>query len=506
MGRLGSGIRHEPAAKLRFLPAGRWPDLPGGWQLREPRSAPDSTSGTTTYTPPSIAAISPQGAVSGSSGFTLTVTGSNFFPSSNIVWNGSQLQTTFVSGAELQASIPAGDVAAPGNAIISVSDTITKLGSVGSLAFIILPPGSGSTKIIPMNLAATNVAWDNLSQQLLVPVLSVDAQYPNSIVAINPATGAAIHVAQVQPDPNAFGVTDDGSYVYTGYEEANNITRLSLPNLDSPVSWTLPTDPEWGPLWAWDIHPEPGASQSIAADFAASNLSPPYAGNVTIYDGGVARPQTASRGLEEGGDLEWGANDAQLYVADCSTAACGFGTFDVTSSGVIFVQNQTISGSAPGPANPIGGRVHFDPTTGYLYGDNGGVYDPATSTTVGSYSASGFMSVDATLNRVFVLTEIAANPNGENSYEVESFDKAGFDLVGQLMLPDLIGTPTAFIRWGANGLAIVTYNSNASIFGLDSGPPGMLYIISDSKFVSAAAAPNKGAKAQRVGSNILSAQ
>ena len=116
------------------------------------------------------------------------------------------------------------------------------------------------------------------------------------------------------------------------------------------------------------------------------------------------------------------------------------------------------------------------------------------------------MSVDATLNRVFVLTEIAANPNGENSYEVESFDKAGFDLVGQLMLPDLIGTPTAFIRWGANGLAIVTYNSNASIFGLDSGPPGMLYIISDSKFVSAAAAPNKGAKAQRVGSNILSAQ
>ena len=89
-----------------------------------------------------------------------------------------------------------------------------------------------------------------MSQQLLVPVLSVDAQYPNSIVGINPTTGAVVHVAQVLPDPYAFGVTDDGSFVYTGYAAADSITRLSLPNLDAPMTWTLPTDPEWGPLWA----------------------------------------------------------------------------------------------------------------------------------------------------------------------------------------------------------------------------------------------------------------
>jgi hypothetical protein len=62
---------------------------------------------------PTITSISPTSAVAGSTGFTLTVTGTNYVSGqSTVTWNGSPRTTTFVSATQLTADIPAADISA----------------------------------------------------------------------------------------------------------------------------------------------------------------------------------------------------------------------------------------------------------------------------------------------------------------------------------------------------------------------------------------------------------
>jgi hypothetical protein len=72
-------------------------------------------------------------------GFTLTVTGSNFDSSSVVNWNGSPRATTFGNSGQLTASILPQDAAFPGTAGVSVSNAS---GPSNSVAFTMTTPGT----------------------------------------------------------------------------------------------------------------------------------------------------------------------------------------------------------------------------------------------------------------------------------------------------------------------------------------------------------------------------
>src|SRR3989454_1013397 len=67
-------------------------------------------TGTNPVPVPVLGALSPNSATAGGAAFTLTVSGTNFVASSVVRWNGSNRTTTFVSGTEVPAAIPAGDI------------------------------------------------------------------------------------------------------------------------------------------------------------------------------------------------------------------------------------------------------------------------------------------------------------------------------------------------------------------------------------------------------------
>jgi hypothetical protein len=72
---------------------------------------------------PAIFTVSPNTVLAGGPGFTLTITGSNFTPSSLAFWNGSiLLPTSFLSSSQLTASVGANLIANPGLAIIQVQN------------------------------------------------------------------------------------------------------------------------------------------------------------------------------------------------------------------------------------------------------------------------------------------------------------------------------------------------------------------------------------------------
>jgi len=61
----------------------------------------------------------------------LMVTGTNFNGNASINWNGTALTTTFVSGTQLTATIPAADVASAGTAAVTVTNPGTPGGVYG---------------------------------------------------------------------------------------------------------------------------------------------------------------------------------------------------------------------------------------------------------------------------------------------------------------------------------------------------------------------------------------
>jgi hypothetical protein len=71
---------------------------------------------------PVVISILPASVKAGSGSFTLTVNGFDFNEGAKVQWNGIALSTVFVSDMQLQAAVPANDVATAGSATVTVAN------------------------------------------------------------------------------------------------------------------------------------------------------------------------------------------------------------------------------------------------------------------------------------------------------------------------------------------------------------------------------------------------
>jgi hypothetical protein len=119
-------------------------------------SAPDTFS--IEYPVPVIGALSPDSTFTGS-GFTLTVVGSRFMPQAVVHWNDSSRPTTFVSATNLQAAIPASDVASSGSPMITVVHPAPGGGSSAAVAFRVREAPPRITGASPSTATAGGAAF-----------------------------------------------------------------------------------------------------------------------------------------------------------------------------------------------------------------------------------------------------------------------------------------------------------------------------------------------------------
>jgi hypothetical protein len=89
---------------------------------------------------PVLTGLAPTSVLVGSPDFALTVTGTGFVSSSEVLWDGSPRPTTLVSATELSAAIAASDLLAPGTVPVSVRTPAPGGGTSASQSFQILPP------------------------------------------------------------------------------------------------------------------------------------------------------------------------------------------------------------------------------------------------------------------------------------------------------------------------------------------------------------------------------
>src|ERR1035441_4997520 len=79
-----------------------------------------SASVTITASSPTLSSLSQTSVTAGEPAFVLTVNGSGFLSGSAVQWNGLTLATTYLSGAQLSASVPASLIVSQGSATVSV--------------------------------------------------------------------------------------------------------------------------------------------------------------------------------------------------------------------------------------------------------------------------------------------------------------------------------------------------------------------------------------------------
>jgi hypothetical protein len=171
---------------------------------------------TSAASTPSLSSLSPNSATAGGPAFSVTANGSGFLVGSTVEWNGSALTTSYVSGSQLMASVPANLIALPGSATVTVvnpggvasnpltftinpatpslSNLAPNSATAGGPAFSVTANGSGFLvgSTVGWNGSALTTSYVSGSQLMAsVPANFITAQGTASVTVMNPVGGTS---------------------------------------------------------------------------------------------------------------------------------------------------------------------------------------------------------------------------------------------------------------------------------------------------------------------------
>jgi len=393
-------------------------------------------------------------------------------------WNGSALPTSWDSTtSQLQAQVPASNIANAGTAAIAVS-TVT-----GQETFTILSGAGFTFSSVPIE--ANDMAVDPATGQLYLSVQGSSSANPDTITVLDPSAGQLGTSVSVGAEADQLAISGDGSYLYAGVDQSGLVQRFTLPSLSKDIAVSLASGST--PYYAVDVEVAPGAPHTIAVLRGSAGINPVDEGGVAIYDDSVQRPTTVP-GASTGGStdlmnsLQWGAATSALYGEEDGANSDLF-SMSVNSGGVQITNDYSGAFNTQLGNGPfvLGAKLHFDPGTGYVYSDDGQVVDPSTGTVVGSFGTSGLLALDSTLGYAYSLGQTSAQQGGPD-YTLTAYNLTTFANVGSIVLPSIAGNPVRLLRWGSDGLAILTNDDNTTP---RSPVPGLgVYLISGT-FVTA---------------------
>ncbi|MGB9197127.1 MAG: IPT/TIG domain-containing protein [Terriglobales bacterium] len=417
---------------------------------------------------PQLQASDPSSVDAGSPDITFTVYGSNFIPTSVIQWNGVALTTSYLSDSYLVAQVPASNLANPGVAEVVVVTPGPGGGSSTSLQFAI--NGFSYTPLVVSQLA-NDMVWDPVNQAIYLSVPSLASANGNTIAVLNPTSGSIQSTQFAGSEPDALAISDDSQFLYAGLDGSSSVQRFILPGLTPDINYLLGAGsyPE-GPFFSMDLQVAPGLPHTTAVSRGAFNVSPVALGGMAIFDDATQRSTIADTSGDLYDSLQWGS-DTQVYAINNEISSFDFYVLSVGSGGV------TLAHDYPNEFSDFYVRLHYDNGTHYAYTDDGYVINPANGHHVGQFQASGYMVPDSSLNSAFFLGQTQSQA-GSTNFTIESFDLTTFAPISEITIPNVLGYPLRFIRWGASGLA---FNDDA----------GFIYIV-NSSFVSGDAVKNGG--------------
>ncbi|MCK9686058.1 PQQ-binding-like beta-propeller repeat protein [Scleromatobacter humisilvae] len=262
------------------------------------------TAGNPATATPTISGLSPTSVTAGSAAFTLTVSGTNFTPTSTVMWNGQARATTYVATATLTAQITAADVATLSTDSVTVSNASSGGGVSAARSFSVAAVVPAITSLVPATAVSGGSAY----------TLTVNG------------TGFDSHAQ----------VSWNGSPLVTTFVSATQVTA-AVPAADIAASGSFPIT-----VWNSDGSANASAPMSVTvgpAALALNSLSPPL-----VAAGGPAFTETLSgAGFTASSVAQWNGSarpttfesTTQLHmtISAADIASVGSGSITVSSGG-----------------------------------------------------------------------------------------------------------------------------------------------------------------------------
>ncbi len=243
----------------------------------ESNAFPFNVTGT-----PVISSITPAAAPVGSSDLQIAVLATGIFPDSTVLWNGAALATTYsvtggiYGGPSLTATIPAADLATMQGGTITISSpeespTTTSAGQ----AFSVYLPRQ-----------VNNLVINPVSGLLYASTPGAAGAMGNSVVGINPLTGAIVSQIPVGSEPTAMAISGDGNQLYVGLNGSAAVRQVDLTTGVAGLQFSLGGGS--------GVYNPPFTAQGMAVLPGEPNSVAVYGSNgvLAIYDSGVARPNS----------------------------------------------------------------------------------------------------------------------------------------------------------------------------------------------------------------------
>lgn len=436
-----------------------------------PAGPVDSASGTPLNPQPTLFSISPLSTTIGSTSAAVALTGVDFLPQATVTWNGTVIPSTIISSTEIQAQIPTSLLATSGQGSLAVVNPTPGGGLSNSLVFAVNSAPPTGTQIDAYNAGGNDLVWDSQQMKLYVSSPGIQGELGNRIVVVDPIAGTTTSTPFLGSDPYQLALSSDNQFLYVSLNGQNSIQRLALPDFAPDIHWNLGSDSFHGPYFAMGLAAAPSAPHTVAVNFGNFPGSSSY--GIVIFDDVAPRPLFApgwSSTANSYASIVWGNNASTMY-ADAQSAPTDLYVLSVNANGIQISTDYSRILNLPGNNFDI----RYDIGTGLLYDDVGEIIDPASGTVLGSFGASGIPVPDSSLNQVFILGQTSSQTNTSN-FTIQSFDQKTFQLLSSLTIPNVVGTPTAFIRWGTSGLAFTTIVGDP-LFSMNLGP-GYLYVVS----------------------------
>lgn len=417
----------------------------GSYTVRVRNGAPgggDSEQVTLTMVnaSPRITCLPSRGGTSGGAAFELHVHGSRFVATSQVLWNGAPLPTTYRNSRRLTASVSSDAVAAPGVALISVSSASPGGGVSNAMPFTIraLRPQRGVQRTLELGFG--DIAWDSVSRRLYLTSPRATSPYPDGVVAVDPLTARITGAVTVGSHPGRLAVSPDGRALFVGVDSLNGLRRLALPSLAPGPPWSLGRS-----RIAGDIEVLPGPTEVVASSRVTVSPNGRASQGVHIHENGVLRPDIVSERyffpfVRGGFQMTTLAAPDSLYA--CSSFSCD--VIGIDGGGAW--KARTIVRDVVAPFLDIVGAG------GRIYTTAGQVVDPEWPGLLTSFPRDATsLVVDPETGRIFFLMQDG----------IDVFDLNTHRQLGRIPIPQpstfLTGFPaTRMVRWGNDGLAFFT--------------------------------------------------
>lgn len=371
---------------------------------------------------------------------TFSATGTGFTANTVLQLNGVSLPTTYKSTTSLTAVIPA--------------SAVTSFGNYNLTAYTPAPGGGTSTPIAatPYVSIANNSMVYNPADGLFYLSIpsSAGAPYGNSVVSVDPVSGALGTPIFVGSEPDRLAISSDGSVLWVGLDGGSSVRRVNLTTKTAGYSFNL-----GGNAGVYNSPPKvvalaalPGSPDSVVV---AATSSGSFNNPLQIFDSGVPRASSFTTYIGYPTALQVDGTRNEVYAASGS----GYYVFSYSSSGLTTKTSVSTASYASYYSDDL------QNANGRLYTDVGKVYDTesgallGTLYTSGTTAASGPAVADTTLNKIFVLDSSTQSIYDQN--QIQIFDLNAYTTSSNAISVYTGGAVASHLtRWGANGLAFRT--------------------------------------------------